>query len=134
MIPVFTFAVLFTILFALYQKWQFAHAKHGYYSVLPEAIVASQRWHLYGALMRFSCVAYSLVSIWLPPTWQDVVLSAAVCAPLWSILINVLALKKKWYYSGVSTSPKYEWDDLGHVKWLVYSLGIIASVSLKLFT
>jgi hypothetical protein len=135
MIPVLTFFILFTVSFALYTKWQNVHAKYGYYSVLPQAIKAQNRWHAYGFIMKALVFLYPVAALFVKPTWQDIVLGVSVSAPLWSICINKLALGKDWFYSGVDRDPNhFEWDDLGKFKWVLYGVGIIGAICLKLFT
>ena len=117
-------AFLNTYCFAQYTKYQ----------LLDERGVSKTRgkWHRWGAAMRY--LFFVMVAIPFFPgneiVWADIILSAAICLPLFDILINVIALNVKWNYVGSTVG--YD-TKLGMKKWYGYAVILIVCILIRIF-
>lgn len=91
----------------LYSKWQFSddwgHTKG--------------KWHPYGLCMRVMFFVSLFIVQFYPSDYKDYILAGAINIMLWEVAINILALKKPWYYKGVASKIDTK---VGRKKWWFY--------------
>lgn len=64
-----------------------------------------------------------------PANIKDVTLSIAICAPLFDVGINLIALHENVFYTGTTD----EWDKkLGKYKWVMYLIFLIFAIINKI--
>lgn len=112
-------AIVFTLAFCYYSKYQFSDERR------QSAVTG--KWHTPGLIMR-GCL---LAAICLPGQWQDAVLIAAICAPLFDVGCNVIALNMPPLYPGSTAGTDKK---LGMWKWPLYLLFLGAAIYLKIKT
>jgi len=116
---IYILSILFTLAFVLYSKWQFSDDRG----------LSSGKWHPYGMIMRALAIVSPFLCQMFPGSWQDYLLSGAINIIVWEILINIIALGKKWWYVGVTSMIDLK---LRKIKWKVYFAFLIVSLIVKL--
>lgn len=112
---------VFTILFAVYSKWQFSDDRGD----------SQGKWHGWGALMRGSVCISPMITTFFPLQWQNWLLATIIQFPLWDVAINVIALinVKPFYPGSTSQTDGY----LKAKKWLLYGIALISAIFIKVF-
>lgn len=112
---------LFTLVFAMYTKYQVQDEKAGF-------AAAKSRWHRYGMMMRILLMGAFVLHLVVKFTWKDMLLAGVIDMALWDVLINVLALNMPWWYEGQTAAID---KMLKNIKWMVYGALIIVAIIIK---
>jgi hypothetical protein len=117
---IYILSILFTVFFVLYTKWQFSDDKG----------LTSGKWHPFGMIMRALAIVSPFLCQLFPGTWQDYLLAGTINIVLWEILINIIALGKKWWYIGITSKFDIK---LSKTKWFIYFSLLLATILVKIF-
>lgn len=115
---IYALTISFTLLFILYQKFQFQDLKY----------IRNTKWKLYGWLMKAEVIAACYVMQFYSCTWQDCFLSGVLSWVIFELGYNKIVLKADWFYVGFSSIQD---NFLGKWKWAVMGLALIVSVWIR---
>ena len=117
-INIYWITILFTLLFVFYQKHQLIDTRK----------TKGQRdttWKTYANLMKALFFGQFLIPV--DSSVYDVLLTSAICAIVFEVGYNIIAMGQKWYFYGTSS----DFDKLGYWKWLVLFIYLLICVNLK---
>ena len=119
----YAYNITYTVLFALYTKYQFKDEKLGWERSTGE-------WHKYGLAMRVMNYIGPFVGFLSIPvtTWKDWLLCGVMILPLWDMLVNVLALQTSLFYNGSTSTLDKKFKG---IKWIGYAILLIGAVIIK---
>lgn len=112
---IYIVSILFTLCFVMYSKYQFEDRKP----------IAKNKWHVWGLIMRGLVFLPFIGNI----SWPDLLLAISLCALLFELLINKIALNVGWFYVGGTAKfdivfKKYKWL----LMFIFLSLAIILKI------
>lgn len=109
-------AILFTLAFIMYAKWQFVSDRGG----------VKGKWHVWGFIMRVLFFAAILLTRLHPMQFDDIFLAGCICIVVYEVGINMIALHQKPFYNGTTSALDKR---LGNLKWFAYfGLLLVAGV------
>ena len=116
----YVLSFIFTGAFVIYTKWQIVDEDDG-----PGYTPAEKKWHMAGLFMRLAVFSMAVVWVFFPaPHWSHLPLIFILNAASFDIGINIANRKPPLY------TATHGWDGMvGKRKWLIYLVGLIASIA-----
>lgn len=115
---IYLLSILFTILFLLYQRYQFRDMKYN----------RNTTWKTYGWFMKALVIVACYVMQYFTCTWQDCLLTGVISWILFELGYNKIVLKgANLFYVGQSSVQD---NTLKKWKWVVMAASLILSIYL----
>lgn len=111
-------AILFTLAFVMYAKWQFVSDFGG----------VKGKWHVWGWIMRILFFTAIPLTRFHPAPYDDLFLAGCICIIVYEVGINVIALHQKAFYNGSTSAIDKKF---GKLKWIGYFALLLAAAVWK---
>ena len=116
---IYILSIVFTLSFVMYSKYQFEELQQ----------LSKGKWHTWGITARILAFVIPFVMQYFNSSWSDYVLAGVINILLFEFLINKVALKKDWFYTGTTSAIDVKY---GNKKWQIYFSLLILAILIKI--